>query len=588
MHHFHDDQFTGIELGVCFTTLGIGVDGWGRGWGGTGGGKPAPTRTTALHERDAKVEGKTKAVPVTPTDQAKEAIKDGKLTEQEKTAFRKAPVAKEVVKDEQKRLKDAVAKAEGAPEHLRGRDGKLVLDGKGKALPVGYDSDVTDHERRTAALRKGKDKQGLDALDTEIRAIEGSGQTLGLEALRKQRADRAAEEQKVAAVIEDKESLVGTLEVEKEELTGAANPNAKDDFQALRERSKKWEDQFNANGGQYYQGNDALGDDWDTEKVDFDKLAARFYDHPEKLEEFARVQGRKDSAGGRTRADMERHIADVAKDDPKQAREISLRYQAAEELQKIFTQYNEARQDVERNGTRVREIDAEIAILNESKEQDRAALSTETLAKLEKHNRPVEGIIPDDAGAADDAASGEDTATSASDAASADDATSGNDGAPVDADAPGDAAGADDAGAPAGDVPSTPGQAPIDYSIPEHREQVLTQARERNLVPAQHTTFNEQGQAVYTVQRNDSYWRIADMSDGKPPHEFDFSHFAATVATNSERFGRDPRVGLIHPNEQVVIPGRSIEELVVLMGLPTTQPVEEEPVDEQMLAPEGH
>ena len=73
------------------------------------------------------------------------------------------------------------------------------------------------------------------------------------------------------------------------------------------------------------------------------------------------------------------------------------------------------------------------------------------------------------------------------------------------------------------------------------------------------------------------------MSDGKPPHQFDYGHFEQTVRSNSERFGRDPQSGLIHPNEEVVIPGRSINDLVTLMNLPTTEtvPVEEEPVEPQ-------
>jgi hypothetical protein len=621
MQYHHQDMFNGTEAGARFAHYNrMLVDG--------GGGGGTTTTTTKPAEGDKKpADAAADPKPVekpkpTPVEQAKEAIKDGKISTTEKKVTETTAV-KDAIKGQKETLREKVAKAEGAPEQWRESDGKLTLqDGKPIENGNSYWPD-TEHEQRVAKLTENKDKQSLDALDGQIKALKDAGVTTGLKPLEEQRAARAAEEQQVASVIEDKESLRGAYEAEKAALEGGTNKNAENDYQELRVRAAKWIDQFNANDGQFYEGNDWFGDDWDDSEVDFNRLADRFHDDPGKLDEFAKVQGKEDDDGGDSAADMEKHIADVAKDNPEDARKIALRYQAANELTAIFKDYNTARDSVEGNKAQIEQINGEISILDESIKTDRAALSKETLDAIDKANVADTEVIPPEAapnssGSPDergenngDGGTGNNGGTGGTSNTDHDHGSSGtNDGnggnggtgggtggtdgsgnggnGGTDGSGNGgnggnggtDGAGGNDGGVGSTNEKPTTKEVKIDYNAPEKRDEVLKQAQERSLVPAENTSFDDKGQAVYKVQRNDSYWRIADMSDGKPPHDFDYSHFETTVKTNSERFGRPASSGLIHPNEDVVIPGRSIDELVALMGLPTTETVEVEPEPE--------
>lgn len=619
MHHHHEEMFNGTEAGARFAHYHrLLVDGGGGG-GTTTTNKPATTTSADAAERQAQADDKKKTEPPkpTPVEQAKEAVKDGKISTAEKKVVETTPV-KDALKGQKETLRESVNKAEGATEHWRDENGKLILD-NGKAAPnnMGYWPD-TEHEERVQDLTESKDKQSLDALDSQIDALKDAGVTTGLKPLEAQRAARAAEEAKVVDVIEDKESLRGVLEAEKAALESGAPEASENDYQELRADAQKWIDQFNANDGQFYEGNDWFGDDWDDSEVDFDRLAERFHDDPDKLDEFARVQGKEDGDGGDTEADMEAHIADVAKDDPEDARKIALRYQAAQELTEIFRTYTEARDGVEGNADQLEQINAEIGILDESIEQDRAALSQETLDAMDEANKPDTSIIPTETTTPNSSGSpderdeqGGGTGNGGTDSTGGTEGQGGQGGSGSTTEGTegqggnggtgnggtgnggtegnggtgnGGTGGTEGTGNGQGSTTEGNGDTPrtrevqIDYTTPERRDQVLQQAREQNLVPAHNTSFNEKGEAVYKVQSGDSYWRIADMSDGKPPHDFDFDHFNKTVNTNSERFGRAPQSGLIHPNEDVVIPGRSLEELIVLMNLPTTEQVEvEEP-----------
>ncbi len=561
MHRHFEDRFDASDLGIRTATRSrLLVD-------GGGGGKPAPTPTTTLHTREVTNEKRTKSVPVTPTDQVKEAIKDGAISAKEKTAFDKSPTATaEVLTSEQSRLTDAVRKAQG-DDLVRGDDGRVKIeDGK----PVVNASSVlepTEHERRVKTLAESRGSEGLDKIDERISQLEAAGASVGLEALRERRAQRAAEEAQVVDVVEDKLALVGTLEAEKVTLAAATSADAKDDYQALRTEAQKHIEQFNANGGQFYEGNDWFGDDWDTTEVDFDRLAERFHGDPDKLKQFAEVQGQDDDhLQGKSAEEIGEYLTSI--DDTEESTRIALRHQAAQELQDIFGRYNTARDAVEGQAGRSVAIDTEIAYLNDSIETDLSALSPESLEAIEQHITPIDGIL---------------------------DAPRSSSATPTDTPRPTEPSGSD---RPANDrpnktSPATPSGAPdatpeptvrtvdIDYSTPERRQQVLTQAQQQNLLPEQNVAFNDSGEAVYTVQPNDSYWRIADMSDGTAPHEFDSQHFTQLVTSNSERLGRDPQVGLIHPNEQVIIQHRSVAELVQLLALPTTEDVPVEPAPDQ-------
>lgn len=565
MHRHFEDRFDAIDLGVRTATRArMLVD-------GGGSGKPAPTPTTTVHTRPVTGDGgRAKTVPVTPHDQVKEAIKDGAISTKEKTAFDKTPAAtSEALKSEQTRLSDAVKKAQGDDlerddtGRVKLEDGKLV--GKPEAI-----IDPTDHEKLVKSLGETRDSEGLDKIDARIKQLEDAGATVGLDALKQERTQRAGDESKVVAVVEDKLALVGTLEAEKLSLDSSATKVAKDDYQSLRTEAQKYIEQFNANGGQFYEGNDWFGDDWDASKVDFDRLASRFHDDPDKLKEFAEVQGQDDDhLRGKSTEEVGKYLADL--DDSEEATKIALRYQAAQELQGIFGRYNTARDAVDGQQGQTAALDAEIGYLNDSVETDLSVLSPESLDAVERHVTPIDGIIEDP--------NVKPTATTGG----GDRPNKTNPNAPsekpgTEPPKPNETPNAP-AGGPKPETKPETRTVEIDYSAPEQRTQVLTQAQAKNLLPEQHVEFNDKGEAVYNVQSGDSYWRIADMSDGKPQDQFDPQHFSALVTTNSERLGRDPQVGLIHPDEQVIIQNRSIDELIKLLELPTTQdvPVEADP-----------
>lgn len=550
MHRHFDDRFDAIDLGVrTATRRRLLVD------GGGGTGRPAPTPTSPVHDRQVKVDGRTKTVPVTPTDKVKEAVKDGAISATEKTVFEKTPAARDALKNEQSRLTDAVRAAQG-DDLARDEAGRLKLDGGKPVLNADSIAAPTEHEQRVSTLAESRGTESLDQIDARIEQLEAAGATAGVDALIERRSERAAAEATVVDVVEDKLALVGTLEAEKLGLDTSAAADAKDDFQALRAEAQEHIEQFNANGGQFYEGNDWLGDDWDTTEVDFDRLAERFSEDPDKLAQFDEVQGQDDDhLEGKSASEVSEYLASIG--DTEESTRIALRHQAAQELQGIFGRYNAARDAADTLADRTLAIDTEITYLNQSIETDLAALSTPSLETLERHITPIDGIL--------DAPRGGDRPSTPAPSESSS------------VDRPNKTRPNTPSGAP--DTPSTPETrtVDVDYSTPEARQQVLTQAQQQNLLPAEHVAFNDAGEAVYTVQANDSYWRIADMSDGKPPHEFDSQHFAQLVTTNSERMGRDPQVGLIHPNDQVVIQHRSVDELVRLLELPTTEDAPVEP-----------
>jgi hypothetical protein len=114
---------------------------------------------------------------------------------------------------------------------------------------------------------------------------------------------------------------------------------------------------------------------------------------------------------------------------------------------------------------------------------------------------------------------------------------------------------------------------------------VLKAAQDKHLLPGGNTAFDKKGNAVYTVQSGDSFWRVADQADGRGSGGLDAGYFQQTVDTNLERLGRSD-ANYLEIGDQLVLPGRSVDELVKLLQLPTTEQVEvEEQVREQ--APRG-
>ncbi|MCW2926684.1 MAG: hypothetical protein JWM86_652 [Thermoleophilia bacterium] len=546
MHQHHVDMFNGLEAGLQLREYA---------YGGGGVSAPSPTRTTVLHQRETKTDGKTKSMPVTPTDQAKEAIKDGRISKAEKTAFDKTPVTKEIVKDEQKRLAEAVKTATGS-DHLRDKDGKLVLR-DGKPTPAvnyaggrGYApvNQPTKHEQAVADLKESKDGNA-DQIKTRIEQLKADGVSASeLAPLEKKRDERLAAEGKVADVIVDKTAYVGTLEAEKAELTSATGTQEQQRTE-LRTKAQDALERFIKHDGQVHEP-DVFGDDWDNRETEdpeklFNDLAKKFKDEPKLLDQWVSHQGDQNDGV----EDWDKHLSGI--DDPNLYDKVLGRKQAAEELTSIFKQYNAA--DSDASSERIEQIDAEIGIVNDSIKADREVLSSETTKALDAKLAPVDGIIPSE---------------------------------PVVADRPGKTApgtpsgsnGTENTNGQGGDNPVDKPAEPvkIDYTKPEAQKQVIAKAQEANLLPAENVTFNGKGEAQYKVQSGDSYWRIADMSDGKAPHEFDSQHFTTMLTDNSARLNRDPQVGMLYVDDEVVIPGRNVQDLVKLLNLPLTEkPVEE-------------
>jgi hypothetical protein len=549
MHQYFADKFNGLELGIRHEERArLAVDGGG---GSAPVHKPTPTKT---HE--VKVDGHTKTVPVTPKhakpvkptytadDKAKEAIKDGAISTDEQALLKKSSPVRDAVKGQQAALKKVVDPTISHPV-------STYSTYSGGSLPQ---SVQTDHEKLVAKLTDEKGSKGLDALDQQIADLRSAGATSGADALQKVRDSRASDEAKVADVVKSKTALLGTYKADKAGLTDAAPSDAADDYQSLRTDAQKWIDQFNDNDGQYYGGGMHWGDAWDTEKVDFDKLAKRFHDDPSELDNFAKSQGKDDSDLRDT--SLEDHLADLADDDPELAGKVSLRYQAATELTDIMKRYNTARDAVDANKDASSELDDNIATLESSIKSDRAALSTETITDLDASLESTPGIITKP----------EPTSTSG-------DSNAPHKPAPSDPSGKDEPIPRDDYQGPTKTIKRT---LPVDYTTKANRAKVIAQATKRNLLPSEHTTFDKQGNAVYTVQPNDSYWRIADMSDGKPAGAFDLQHFQTAVNENSRRLGRDPQVGMLYANDQVTIPNRSIADLVRLLDLPRTEEVDQQ------------
>jgi hypothetical protein len=333
----------------------------------------------------------------------------------------------------------------------------------------------------------------------------------------------------------------------------------------LRTEAQPWIEQFNANGGQYYEGNDLFGDDWDASEVDFDRLAERFHSDPDKLAQFATVQGHNDGddIAAKSASEYQEYLADR---DPADAERIDARFQAAQELTKVFERYDTARNSSDTSSGRIGQIDDQVGALTALNVEDRAVLSASTIAQLDAANEQTPGIIEDEnttdvEPAADEKPPADETDPAPADTAPAD----GAEGSSTPPEHPGTV-----------DSSETPGAA-IDYNTPERRSEVLATAQEQNLLPAANTSFGADGQAVYSVQRGDSYWRISDMSDGKPSNEFDMQHFQANLQSNSQRLGRDPQVGMLDIGDEIILPNRSIDDLVKLLNLPT---VEQAPAEE--------
>lgn len=576
MHLHHADMFDGLEFGARFAEYASKVGDAprtppqpqtkpeGR---NTSDGMPASELKADKPDAPAQPEQKGRntsdGLPVAEVEKATKARKQA-----EKQAQASADEVTKLVKDgvvtagdHRKLGKQAHADAiAGVKEGLEGR----IAD----HMPDDEEYRTNAWEQRIQDLTDSKGDQGLDVFNEKIKELKAADVSPStLESLKAARDMRADTEQDVADVIKDKQALIGVLENEKATIEDDLPKGAATDFQGLRTQAQKWIDQLNANDGQIHSGSFAgFGDEWDTKTdVTFDDLVERFGeegDERDELEKFASRQGMSDDAiddaGG-----IDSYIDDLAAENPTDAAKVKLRYDAAEKLQGIIAQYNEGQDAVSDVEDQTADLDERIDDLGSSIDTDREALSEPTLRKLDAYlerGSDLSEASEDGAvgaiGSAVDAVS--DGVRQGADRVTGADGGQGNGGG---AGGNGNAGGGND----------VTGGGPDQSNGQPAQQDVIAAARKEGLLP-ENTTFNKQGAAVYTVQPGDSYWSIAERSSGNK--QLDTAYFAETVATNSERLGRDPKVGMLYADDQIVLPGRSYDDLVKIVDLPEQQQAE--------------
>ena len=481
------------------------------------------------------------------------AVRDGSISDQERTLFERGANA-EVLEAERSRLETAIENAGGAaPQSIE---------------------ELATYQERLQDLRESDTT--LDERDQLIEAASTSNGRADEQALRD---ERAALEQEVVAVVNDRTALIGTLEAERASIISELPSEAVgadgqfDDYQTLRNRAQTHIETFIENDGQFYGGNDLVGDDWDNVGSDtdpaefFDSLVNTLGDDEGMREAFALNQGVNDEDGGDSHADMQDHIRELREnDDSETANQVEARYNAARALTDIMADYEQADSSIEGASGRLEELDTEISTLEELNTTDREVLSPVTLRRLDQRERNWSERA--DASnerfdeLAETPASDHPSPVGAEHAAEVErDSGGAGNGSNGGTDGPGTSGGGTGSADAAGDRT-------IDYTTDARREQVLTQAVQHGYVP-QYTSFNGEGQAVYTVQPGDSYWSVTEQSSGGG---FNRELFTTMMNTNAQRLGRQSSPELIHPNETLVIPGRNVNALVELLDLPTTRP----------------
>lgn len=543
MHSQFEISQDGIEFGIRFEQRGK-VD-------GAGGASPSPDRHRRAerkppspgHDDHANQTAEAKKAGPTVAQKVSEATKDGKISGKREATLFEHKSARAEARNEGKRLKEAVLKAAGGDDYQRDSKGELTLDKKDKAQKVLTKLDPTSHEKRLKTL---EDNSDLDELDKLIKDVGDGPAATGLKA---QRASRVEDEREVVKVARDKQRFIATLDVERRHLNADKPKDAEHDYQQLREKAAGAIAKLNANGGKFNDGGE-LGNDWDTEKVDFDRLAKRFKDEPGLLQEFARSQGNDDDDLGKTEEAAQKHLDDVIKDDAEKGGKISIRYKAAKELVPIFERYNELEDKSETSTGRLEKIGEEIRIAKESLVRDEKNLSGEVrtgyLAGMKDDNEVLDRtkVAKDSKDAAEE---GDD----APKVALSPDARDNNEKARA-------------------EQAKEPKREEIDYGSSAIRTELLQAAVKHNYVP-EGTTFDKHGQAVYRAQDGDSYWAIAQRAGGKAG--FDQAVYANTIASNTAK-GADPNQLAI--GQRIEIANRGIDELVKTMHLPKTQVVDQE------------
>ncbi|MCW2960157.1 MAG: hypothetical protein JWM90_544 [Thermoleophilia bacterium] len=472
---------------------------------------------------------------------AQEIIKDGAIKPNEQTVLKGDTKVQDAVKSEKERLETKVAETDASKAAPAGSRGTTTTSG--------------DHAKLVEELGTEK-RPSIEEIDKQLKTNGISPDTkTALEALRR---DRITDENKVANVIKDREALVGTLEAEKVLLKDGGTTEAgavindkktKDAFEA-----------FKANDGQVHTGMNWFGDDWGgvatAQKQDtLEEMAEHFRAHPELLDDWVSRQGSDDdainNAGG-----ADKHVQNLIKDGKVgEATKVDIRTDAAEDLKKAFVEYNKKYESGVDAEARIADIDTEIGKLDGLNERDKAVLSKEIKDDLNAHFVADADKLPADTSVKSDTTT-ETHPTNPGYTGSADNMERQ---AEAEAKAKTDASGE----TPKPDAVATTKK--VDYSTPAAQAEVVAKATEAGILPAG-SAVGSDGNAYYTVQEGDSYWAITEKASAGG---FDANLFSNTLAVNTERLGRQSNPAMIYAGEQLVLPGRSVTDLIALLNLPT-------------------
>lgn len=504
MHQHFTDMFNGRDLGVAERVLFV------DGVGGPGSVPTKPGNSPAADRPEPKPADK-------PADKKSPEVKDGpngprdavggaQKIEQGKPGALPAPVAK--TPEAKKAVEDAVA------------DGKVSDQEKG-AIKDGSKSEVLREVKENAegwlgdAGRKQVHADNLDRVksenhDTARKNLE-DGKAAGLNPAeltdlteRVAAADKA--EGEIVGVVQAKQKLIGANEAEIVQLDGTRSPDAaawkNKDTQQYKDAVATTQ-RFQDAGGQVYEP-DMFGDDWDSEKGwDFEQIAKKYGEDPQRWKnDFVGAQGDGTSLEDRKRRTEAGNLLTALES-----------YTAAkDENAAVDGQIADRR-------ARIDDLAGQIRTDTEHLSGDRkAALSGPGIDAPAEPATTNGKPSPSAADNADKRSTTEPQAPQSEDPKSKEHQ--------INAPAPGDLA------------------------RPENRGQLLEQGVAKGVIP-QNVQFNDQGQAVYTVQDGDSYWSITERLNN---NTFDPEIWNSTMQSNAQLLDRTGSPDIINVGDQIVVP----------------------------------
>lgn len=493
MHHHFTDMFNGHDMGVV--------------------------------ERVMYVDGVSTSAPVNPTPQSNGA-------EPENAPPVEAPKAPEAPKVDDA-TPGAVAGAVGGAEALKDKPAEAVTpENKGEVeravdngtIEAGEKSIVENIAKRgILAEVKGdadafiadkgdvKVDKKLDVANAELQYAKDKGLT-GDQLKGHDEAVRIATEQEgvVADVIKAEQKSIGANQAEIDMINANKAQVAKD-LDRTNADGQKLAEEFNANGGFTRNGGGigdggmGMGEAWDQgDDMSFDEMYRQYSDNKETwTSDFVKAQG--DGVGD-------------GDDAANEGVDETVRTSQAERLVTLFDQRAQGETANENAQKAIDQRNDRIEDLRTSQQEHFEGLSGSTQEAL----RTV-GIDPlVEQKPADKPAESEPAETTTGEQPKPEDVKSGEHLA----------------------------NAPGDLAKPEHREQLLQQGVAAGVIP-QNVGFNDQGQAVYTVQEGDSYWSITERLNN---NTFDPEIWNSTMQSNAQLLDRTGSPDIINPGDQIVVP----------------------------------